>query len=211
MPEPLTMSAEREASLRATLPRSIFSMAVFAEIDALRGRVAELERERDRLRAPRYQHARKMWIAESLMDDALTMRTADGRFLLTFQMGEPDEDGFYTPLITSHEDDAFKALTDERAALRSEVERLRAALSGVLEMCRDPHNANESFERVGELYCRATGQLRPGKDDPFRDSSDPENVKRFDEWYATEWAKRHAVATAALPAPWSAQEAPYAT
>lgn len=44
------------------------------------------------------------------------------------------------------------------------------------------------FEMVGSLYCRETGRLRPGKDEPAmmnRDSSDPENRARFDEWCAT--------------------------
>ncbi len=44
------------------------------------------------------------------------------------------------------------------------------------------------FELIGDLYYRETGRLRPGKDEApamNRDSSDPENRARFDEWAAT--------------------------
>ncbi len=46
----------------------------------------------------------------------------------------------------------------------------------------------ERFEAIGSLYYGATGYLRPGKSEPLatnRDSSDPENVARFDQWFAT--------------------------
>ncbi len=92
-------------------------------------------------------------------------------------------------------------LKEQRDALRSEVERLRAALYDVLEMCLDPNDANESFEQVGRLYERATGHLRPGKDDPFRDSSSDENRKRFHEWHDAEWGKRYAAARKLAPYP----------
>jgi hypothetical protein len=42
----------------------------------------------------------------------------------------------------------------------------------------------ERFEVVGDLYYAATGHLRPGKDHPHEDSSDPENVQRFEQWVA---------------------------
>jgi hypothetical protein len=41
---------------------------------------------------------------------------------------------------------------------------------------------NEFFEIVGELYHARFHRLRPGKDDPMQNSSDPDNVKQFQEW-----------------------------
>jgi len=48
-----------------------------------------------------------------------------------------------------------------------------------------PINYTQRFETVGDLYRRHSGHLRPGKDDPGRDSSSPENRAAFDEWAAT--------------------------
>jgi hypothetical protein len=45
-----------------------------------------------------------------------------------------------------------------------------------------PIEANEFFEIVGALYEERFHRLRPGKDDPMQNSSDPENVKQFQEW-----------------------------
>lgn len=44
-------------------------------------------------------------------------------------------------------------------------------------------NANERFEVLGELYHDRYHRLRPGKDDPLQNSSDPENVEQFKGWY----------------------------
>lgn len=44
-------------------------------------------------------------------------------------------------------------------------------------------NANERFERIGKRFYKETLFLRPGKSDPEKDTSSPENVKRFDDWY----------------------------
>lgn len=41
---------------------------------------------------------------------------------------------------------------------------------------------NAEFEALAEEYRKATGFLAPGKDDPIRNTSDPENVARWDAW-----------------------------
>lgn len=41
---------------------------------------------------------------------------------------------------------------------------------------------NDRFEIINGLFYRDTGHLRPGKDDPFSNSSSPENVDRFKRW-----------------------------
>ncbi|HEY3496825.1 MAG TPA: hypothetical protein VGK73_19135 [Polyangiaceae bacterium] len=49
-------------------------------------------------------------------------------------------------------------------------------------------NHTERFEIVGLLYYRATGYLRPGKSEApetGRDSNDPGNTARFEDWLAT--------------------------
>lgn len=43
-------------------------------------------------------------------------------------------------------------------------------------------NANERFEIIGELYHLRYRRLRPGKDDPLANSSDPDNVDEFRKW-----------------------------
>lgn len=54
-------------------------------------------------------------------------RSAEGR-RLTFEWGEPDEHGWYTPAITEHDDDnlATQAAAAERARLREAVEWMRS-------------------------------------------------------------------------------------
>lgn len=49
-------------------------------------------------------------------------------------------------------------------------------------------NPTARFEALGDLYYRATGHLRPGKDEPMetrRDSNSDENRERFERWLAT--------------------------
>lgn len=47
----------------------------------------------------------------------------------------------------------------------------------------DPYkNANEHFEGVGRLYERRFRRLRPGKDDPIRNSMDDDNLRQFSDW-----------------------------
>ena len=67
------------------------------------------------------------------------------------------------------------------AALLDAAEALRG-------WCKDA-DANDSFERIGDAYYRASGFLRPGKDDVFRDSSSDENVARFHAWADAEYGK----------------------
>ena len=65
----------------------------------------------------------------------------------------------------------------------------------------NPPDWTARYELIGALYYRATGRLRPGKDEApemNRDSSDPENRARFDEWAATKMFNAlldHAIAT----------------
>lgn len=49
-------------------------------------------------------------------------------------------------------------------------------------------SSTQRFETVNDLYCRATGYLRPGKSVPPEcgyDSSSEENVALFENWVAT--------------------------
>jgi hypothetical protein len=49
-------------------------------------------------------------------------------------------------------------------------------------------NAAQRYETVNDLYYRATGRMRPGKDVPPAcgyDSSSEENQARFENWVAT--------------------------
>jgi hypothetical protein len=62
--------------------------------------------------------------SENLLDDFGT-RDNEGR-ALTFEWGEPDEHGWYTPTFTSHEDSAFIARLVARAAPSSEGETVEA-------------------------------------------------------------------------------------
>ena len=59
---------------------------------------------------------------------------------------------------------------------------LLAALEAMRSVCFDRRKAVEEFERLGELYYREFGRLRPGKDDPMRDSCDEENTEQYNEW-----------------------------
>lgn len=48
---------------------------------------------------------------------------------------------------------------------------------------RNPYeNANAHFEGVGRLYERRFHRLRPGKDDPIRNSMDDDNLRQFQDW-----------------------------
>lgn len=58
------------------------------------------------------------------------------------------------------------------------------AQSEIEVVCTYCHNRSctclARFEILGDLYYRAHLRLRPGKDDPLRDSSEPENRAAFD-------------------------------
>lgn len=88
-------------------------------------------------------------------------------------------------------------ITSQSAALKMAVEAMDKANFWMY----DPdENANDEFERIGERYASATGFLRPGKDDPFRDSSSSENTMRFRQWANAESRSRHQELIAALTA-----------
>jgi hypothetical protein len=48
---------------------------------------------------------------------------------------------------------------------------------------------NGIFEAIGTVYLQRFGRLRPGKDDPFSDSSGDENRKQFKEWYQSDQSR----------------------
>lgn len=226
MPEPLTMSAEQEREDRnnAGMVFGHYARALhaYAEIDALRARIAEFDAAVEQaasLIGSEYRDASVIVVAlnwlgwqrrrvaelEAALSDA---RESNARLNRRAQEAEAKaartekierriaERDRGKPLPRIEAAFAIAAAEVDLDALRSEVGRLRAALYDVLEMCLDPNDANESFEQVGRLYERATGHLRPGKDDPLRDSSSDENRKRFHEWHDAEWAKRYAAARA---------------
>lgn len=64
----------------------------------------------------------------------------------------------------------------------SREQMLEEALRAMRSACFDRRNALFEFERLGELYYQEFGRLRPGKDDPGRDSNDPENVAQYEAW-----------------------------
>lgn len=61
-------------------------------------------------------------------------------------------------------------------------DELLAALMSLRSVCFDRRRANDEFERLGELYYKEFGRLRPGKDDPLRDSCSEENTNQYEEW-----------------------------
>lgn len=82
----------------------------------------------------------------------------------------------------------YRAKADDAIHREMELVMEHAALLKVVEemefwFYNPDENANARFERIGEAYYRDTFHLRPGKSDPERNTSDPENVKRFDDWY----------------------------
>ena len=54
---------------------------------------------------------------------------------------------------------------------------------------KDDRDWNGIFEALGTVYYQRFGRLRPGKDDPCRDSSDDENTKQYREWYNSEQSR----------------------
>lgn len=78
-------------------------------------------------------------------------------------------DAFYK-LRKSVGEDRYPGLTGEMTASETRKET------------QMPIGANEFFEIVGELYHDRYHRLRPGKDDPMQNSSDPENVEQFKQW-----------------------------
>lgn len=67
-------------------------------------------------------------------------------------------------------------------SLKAKCDELVVALAAMRSVCFDKRKANDEFERLGELYYREVGRLRPGKDDPMRNSCDDENTAQYNEW-----------------------------
>ena len=76
------------------------------------------------------------------------------------------------------------AMTAERDAERAKVAVLREALAGIeLFFVRPGETINEKFERIGHVFHKATGMLRPGKDASMHcPHTYEEREKAFDEW-----------------------------
>ena len=100
--------------------------------------------------------------------------------------------------VSARLDEAMCSLHDTETSLRSRIATLESVLGDVLDFCTDPDDANESFERIGRMYLIDTGFLRPGKADPFSDTSDAASRERFDEWARRKWKGLHDRARAAL-------------
>jgi hypothetical protein len=83
-----------------------------------------------------------------------------------------------------HATAAFIAAANPTTVLEmiEQNEELREALKALRSVCFDWRKTLDEFERLGELYYQEFRRLRPGKDDPFRDSNEPENIKQYDEW-----------------------------
>lgn len=76
-------------------------------------------------------------------------------------------------------------LRNKLARARASEKRLADAAALAASWAWDPdENQLEQFERIASEYYRDTGYLRPGKDDPFGDSSSKENRERWDAWRA---------------------------
>lgn len=78
-------------------------------------------------------------------------------------------------------ENAEGALADNKR-LRGLARQLAEGLRDMRSVCFDRRDALSEFERLGDLYYRATGHLRPGKDDPFEYSNSAENNERYEQW-----------------------------
>lgn len=80
------------------------------------------------------------------------------------------------------------------------LRQAREALHGLVELASRPgENANETFERVGDLFYLDTGMLRPGKSEPAELETEKRNERRREAWIA--WvARRWDAARTALAA-----------
>ena len=76
--------------------------------------------------------------------------------------------------------EAFKQLYALRRALEANAQLLAALSWFVMLQRSDGENHNDCFERVGEVFHRDTGYLRPGKD--CRLHSDEERTEAWDKW-----------------------------
>lgn len=80
----------------------------------------------------------------------------------------------------------------ELASVRASRDALALALRWMEQFHAQPgEGANERFERIGEIFYRATGYLRPGKD--CRLHSMEEREQAWDQWIAENLASARAV------------------
>lgn len=92
---------------------------------------------------------------------------------------------------------AFIAAANPQAVIEllDEVESLRDALKTITDLFLLPNEkSNERFERIGEMFTKDTGHLRPGKDYGMYGPRPPENLNQiYDDWYAGKIAKARKV------------------
>lgn len=68
-------------------------------------------------------------------------------------------------------------------ALAARVAELEKALNGLLSLDYQPgENANDAFERLGEMFYADTGMLRPGKDQAAALNGTPTYEERQQMW-----------------------------
>lgn len=100
--------------------------------------------------------SRKVLMSPELIEQMAT-RTARGE-LVTYEWGEPDVDGFYTPTFTVHADDKLLTLADVERALWDMAHRFDAnaiasgrCAIGVFPSCHhkmpDVHHTLEDWRR----------------------------------------------------------------
>lgn len=84
--------------------------------------------------------------------------------------------------------DAGEGIVKAALQLRTDHAAAQAAIAAALEWFHDPDaDAIDEYERIGAMYHRDTGFLRPGKSEPLvtgRDSNSDENRTRWALWCA---------------------------
>lgn len=76
--------------------------------------------------------------------------------------------------------------TEQITTLKAELREARGALAGLeLFWNRDGENANDAFERIGEIFYSETGYLRPGKSYPVSCPEPPDRRDVWEKWCAT--------------------------
>ena len=122
------LKAENE-QLRADIDYSSIEAAAQRE-ERLTARIAELEAAVDRLTKRTYERTKVLW-SDTLLE-SFSMRDPNCN-LVTLELGEPDEDGFYMPILTSHYDDNPLKQTE------AELEALKASTVSLEVRDHDRH------------------------------------------------------------------------
>lgn len=92
-----------------------------------------------------------------------------------------------------------QVLRDKLALAEGREKALREALEDILRGAWDPDESDlEFYERVAEEFYRATGYMRPGKDDRSNSHTPEERQKRWGEWIRERARARIAKGRAAL-------------